>query len=246
MGCVFCASGVAGLKRHLSAGEIVSQLLAGRSLLTEREKLRSVVFMGMGEPLDNYDASARAIRLINHPEGLAIPMRRITVSTSGLVPEIDRLADDFHGHVSLAISLHSADNARRSALMPINRRHPLPSLMACLRRYPMLPGRRVTIEYTLLAGQNDRPEDARAMAGLLKGLRIKINLIPMNPIGHSQLGPPAMDRVLAFQQELTSRGHLCFVRRRRGDDVSAACGQLVLDGAKPTASFLKRQPKGEA
>src|SRR6185312_6152176 len=129
MGCVFCASGVAGLKRHLGADEIVSQVLLGRSLLDEGEALRNVVFMGMGEPLHNYDATARALRLLTHPEGIALSTRRVTVSTSGLVPEIERLGQDFGGQIALAISLHAAEDATRSALMPINRRHPLDELL---------------------------------------------------------------------------------------------------------------------
>jgi 23S rRNA (adenine2503-C2)-methyltransferase len=233
MGCVFCASGVAGLKRHLGADEIVSQVLLGRSLLDEGEALRNVVFMGMGEPLHNYDATARALRLLTHPEGIALSTRRVTVSTSGLVPEIGRLGQDFGGQVALAISLHAADDVTRSALMPINRRYPLADLMAALRAYPLPRRRRITVEYTLVAGKNDDPAEARKLARLLRGVPVKINLIPMNPIDASALGPPAHGRVLAFQEVLISAGYSCFVRRRRGDDVSAACGQLVLVGAKP-------------
>jgi len=233
MGCVFCASGVAGLKRHLGPEEIVAQVLLGRSLLDEGEALRNVVFMGMGEPLHNYDATARALRLLLHPEGIALSKRRVTVSTSGLVPEIQRLGKDFGGHVALAVSLHAADDATRSALMPINRRYPLAELMAALRAYPLPPRRRITIEYTLVAGKNDDVAEARKLARLLRGLPVKINLIPMNPIEASTLGPPGGDAVGAFQRVLTDAGYSCFVRRRRGDDVSAACGQLVLIGARP-------------
>jgi 23S rRNA (adenine2503-C2)-methyltransferase len=242
MGCVFCASGIAGLDRHMSADEIVSQVLLGRSLLNEGERLSHVVFMGMGEPLHNYEATALACRTLTDPAGIALSPRRLTVSTSGLVPEIDRLGGDFEGQIGLAISLHNADDARRSALMPINDKYPLAELMACLRRYPLRRGRRITIEYTLVAGQNDALDDARALAELLDGLRVKINLIPMNPIEHSKLGPPAPDRVLAFQQILKDAGYLCFVRRRRGDDVSAACGQLVMIGKEPSRAFVRRQP----
>jgi 23S rRNA (adenine2503-C2)-methyltransferase len=233
MGCIFCASGVAGLKRHLAAEEIVAQVLLGRSLLDEGEALRSVVFMGMGEPLHNYDATARALRLLSHAEGIGLSTRRVTVSTSGLVPEIERLGRDFGGQVALAISLHAADDATRSALMPINRRYPLAELMRALKAYPLPKRRRITVEYTLVAGKNDDPAEARKLARLLRSVPVKINLIPMNPIEASALGPPAGDRVLAFQRVLTDAGYSCFVRRRRGDDVSAACGQLVLVGAKP-------------
>ncbi len=233
MGCVFCASGVAGLKRHLGPEEIVAQVLLGRSLLDEGEALRNVVYMGMGEPLHNYEATARSLRLLLHTGGIALSSRRVTVSTSGLVPEIERLGRDFGGQVALAVSLHAADDVTRSALMPINRRYPLAELMAALRAYPLPKRRRITIEYTLVAGKNDDTASARKVGRLLRGIPVKINLIPMNPIEASSLGPPAGDRVGAFQRVLLDAGYSCFVRRRRGDDVSAACGQLVLIGAKP-------------
>jgi 23S rRNA (adenine2503-C2)-methyltransferase len=233
MGCVFCASGVAGLKRHLAPEEIVAQVLLGRSMLDAGEALRNVVYMGMGEPLHNYEATARSLLLLTHPEGIGLSTRRVTVSTSGLVPEIGRLGADFGGQVALAISLHAADDDTRSALMPVNRRYPLAALMAALHAYPLPKRRRITVEYTLVEGRNDEPSEAKKLAKLLRGLPVKINLIPMNPIEASPLGPPAGDRVAAFQDVLTSAGYSCFVRRRRGDDVSAACGQLVLAGARP-------------
>ncbi|HEU4406479.1 MAG TPA: 23S rRNA (adenine(2503)-C(2))-methyltransferase RlmN [Polyangiaceae bacterium] len=233
MGCVFCASGVAGLKRHLRPEEIVAQVLLGRSHLGPGEALRNVVLMGMGEPLHNYDATARALRLITHPEGIALSTRRVTVSTSGLVPEIDRLGADFQGQIGLAISLHATDDEARSRLMPINRKYPLAELMAALRRYPLPPRRRITIEYTLVQGRNDGLDQARRLVRLLEGLRVKVNLIPMNPIDASTLGPPDRGRVEAFQRVLTEAGLSAFVRKRRGDDVAAACGQLALRGEKP-------------
>ena len=240
MGCVFCASGVAGLKRHLGAEEIVGQVLVGRALLEGGEQLRSVVLMGMGEPLHNYDATARALRLLTHPEGIGLSTRRVTVSTSGLVPEIERLGKDFGGQIALAISLHAADDATRSAIMPINRRYPLSELLAALRAYPLPKRRRITIEYTLVAGQNDAIDQAQKVAALLRGLRVKINLIPMNPIAASELGPSQHGRVLAFQRVLTDAGYSCFIRRRRGDDVAAACGQLALLGAKPKVKGFRK------
>lgn len=231
-GCVFCASGVAGLKRHLGADEIVAQVLVGRASLDEDERLSNVVYMGMGEPLANYDATARSLRLLTHPDGVALSTRRITVSTSGLVPEIARLGQDFAGKVGLAISLHAADDETRTRLMPINKKYPLALLMDALRAYPLPPRRRITIEYTLVAGKNDQPVEARKLARLLRGLPVKVNLIPMNPIEASTLGPPDMGGVLAFQRVLCDAGLSCFIRRRRGDDVAAACGQLALLGAK--------------
>lgn len=240
MGCGFCASGIAGLKRHLGPEEIVGQVLLGRAFLEEGEELRNVVYMGMGEPLHNYEATARSLRLLTHPDGIGLSTRRVTVSTSGLVPEIERLGKDFGGQIALAISLHAADDETRSALMPINRRYPLAALMGALRAYPLPKRRRITIEYTLVAGKNDSPEEARRLAALLRGIPVKINLIPMNPIEASALGPPDASRVTAFQAILTGAGYSCFVRKRRGDDVSAACGQLVLLGAKPKVKGFRK------
>ena len=242
MGCVFCASGVAGLKRHLGPEEIVAQVLLGRALLEPGEELRNVVYMGMGEPLHNYAAVERSLRLLTHEQGLDLSSRRVTVSTSGLVPEIARLGEDFGGQIALAISLHAADDETRSALMPVNRRYPLDRLMEALRAYPLPKRRRITVEYTLVAGKNDEPAEARRLAKLLRGLPVKINLIPMNPIEASPLAPPAMDRGLAFQRVPTAAGFSCFGRRRRGDDVSAACGQLVLLGAKPKVKGFRPTP----
>jgi 23S rRNA (adenine2503-C2)-methyltransferase len=232
MGCVFCASGQAGLKRNLSTGEIVAQVLIGRARLGEGERLRNIVLMGMGEPLANYDNVARALVLLTHPDGLNLSRRRVTLSTSGLVPQIDRLGEEFAGQVQLAVSLHQVDDTRRSALMPINRKYPLAELLAALRRYPMPKRRRITIEYTLVAGQNDSLDDARKLAKLMRGLRVKVNLIPMNPIEASQLGPSSWDTVDKFQALLIENGIGTFVRRRKGADIAAACGQLALHGAK--------------
>jgi 23S rRNA (adenine2503-C2)-methyltransferase len=233
MGCVFCASGVAGLKRHMRPDEIVAQVLIGRSRLDANERIRNVVLMGMGEPLHNYESTVRALKLLTHTDGIALSSRKVTVSTSGLVPEIKRLGEDFGGQVGLAISLHAADDETRSRLMPINKKYPLPVLMQALREYPLPRRRRITIEYTLVAGKNDTAEEAKKLTRLLRGLSVKVNLIPMNPIEASALGPPNLEGVLAFQRILCDAGYSCFIRRRRGDDVSAACGQLALLGAKP-------------
>ncbi len=227
LGCVFCASGASGLTRHLSAGEIVGQVLLGMSAFEPDESLGNVLFMGMGEPLHNYDATAQAIRLLTHPEGLGLSPRRITLSTVGLPDELRRLGEDFGGQIGLAISLHAATDELRSALMPINRRHPLQAVIQAVRRYPCSPYRPVTIEYALMAGENDAIDDARRLAQLLRGLRVKINLIPMNPVESSALRPSPSGETQAFQQTLRDAGYLCFIRRPRGDDVAAACGQLA-------------------
>jgi 23S rRNA (adenine2503-C2)-methyltransferase len=230
MACVFCASGMAGLKRNMSAGEIVSQVLLGRTRVPDGQRVRNVVLMGMGEPLHNYDEVARALVLLFHPEGIALGTRRVTLSTSGLVPQMDRLGEDFGGRVQLAVSLHVPDDARRSALMPINKKHPLAELGEAMRRYPLPPRRRITIEYTLVRGYNDELSDAKRLAALLSGLRVKVNLIPMNPIADNPLGPPSWEVVEAFHDRLWDAGIPTFVRRKKGDDIAAACGQLALAG----------------
>jgi 23S rRNA (adenine2503-C2)-methyltransferase len=233
MGCVFCASGVAGLKRHLSAAEIAGQVLLGRRHLTEGEAIRNVVYMGMGEPLHNYDAVARSLRLLTHPDGLGLSKRRVTVSTSGLVPEIDKLGKDFGGDVQLAISVHAPSDTTRSEIMPVNRRYPLRELMGALARYPLPRRRRFTIEYTLIDRVNDSLADADALVRLLRPIRAKVNLIPMNPVSDSPLGAPDRERVSAFQERIAGKGLSCFVRTQRGDPIAAACGQLALAGEKP-------------
>jgi 23S rRNA (adenine2503-C2)-methyltransferase len=232
MGCVFCASGIAGLKRHMSAAEIVAQVMLGRREVGENERVRNVVLMGMGEPLANYDAVARALVLFTHPDGLGLSRRRVTVSTSGLVPEIDRLGRDFGGQVQLAVSLHAATDAQRSSLMPINKKYPLAELIDALRRYPLPKRRRITIEYTLIAGVNASPTDASELARVLRGLPSKVNLIPMNAVDDNPLAAPNASVVDAFQDVLRARGVPSFVRRRKGDDIAAACGQLALKGEK--------------
>jgi 23S rRNA (adenine2503-C2)-methyltransferase len=233
MGCVFCASGVAGLKRQMTSEEIVAQVLIGKSRLDSNEQLSGVVLMGMGEPLHNYENTARALKLLTHPEGIALSNRRVTVSTSGLIPEIERLGKDFDGQIGLAISLHAAEDATRSSLMPINKKYPLAKLIEALRAYPLPKRRRITIEYTLVAGNNDNVSEAKKLVRLLHDLPVKVNLIPVNPIEAREYGPPSMAGVLAFQKVLCDAGYSCFIRRRRGDDVAAACGQLALLGAKP-------------
>jgi 23S rRNA (adenine2503-C2)-methyltransferase len=228
MGCVFCASGQAGLKRALGAGEVIAQVLIAKQYLEPNEQLRNIVFMGMGEPLHHYEETARAIRLLTHPEGIRISPRRITVSTVGLVPGIRKLGQDFGGKLGLAVSLHAPDNATRDRILPMNARFPVEELLAELRRYPLPPRRRITLEYTLIEGQNETASHATQLAKLLRGLRCKVNLIPMNPIEASGLRPPSEAAVEAFRQILAQSRVSCSVRKRRGDDVDAACGQLAL------------------
>jgi 23S rRNA (adenine2503-C2)-methyltransferase len=228
MGCVFCASGQAGLKRGLGAHEIVSQVIVARRHLDPGERIRNLVFMGMGEPLHHYAETARTIHLLNHPLGHAMSPRRITVSSVGLISGIKRLGEDFGGKVGLAISLHAPDTDTRSEIIPMNRHQPMGELMQALRAYPLPKRRRITIEYTLIDGVNDRIEHARRLAETLRGLPSKVNLIPMNPIAASNLHAPRPEAVDAFRRELAQLRVSCSVRQTRGDDVDAACGQLAL------------------
>ena len=228
MGCVFCASGQAGLKRGLGAHEIVSQVIVARRHLDPGERIRNLVFMGMGEPLHHYAETARTIHLLNHPLGHAMSPRRITVSSVGLINGIKRLGEDFGGKVGLAISLHAPDTDTRSEIIPMNRHQPMGELMQALRAYPLPKRRRITIEYTLIDGVNDRVEHARRLAETLRGLPSKVNLIPMNPISASNLHSPRAEAVDAFRRELSRLRVSCSVRQTRGDDVDAACGQLAL------------------
>jgi 23S rRNA (adenine2503-C2)-methyltransferase len=228
MGCVFCASGQAGLMRGLRASEIVSQVYLAKRYLRPEEQLSNLVFMGMGEPLHHYDETARAVRLLTHPDGLGMSPRRITVSTVGLVPGIQRLGQDFAGKVGLAVSVHAPNDSARDRIIPMNKKYPLAELMKALRAYPLPKRRRITIEYTLIDGVNDSPAHARELATLLRGLPSKINLIPMNPISASELHAPKAESVRQLQEILANGGYSCFVRTRRGDEVSAACGQLAM------------------
>jgi 23S rRNA (adenine2503-C2)-methyltransferase len=242
MGCVFCASGKVGLSRGLDAAEIVSQVLIARRYLDEGETLRNLVFMGMGEPLHHYEQTRRAITLITHAEGLNMSPRRITVSTVGLVPGIKKLGEDFGGKLGLAVSLHAPDDGVRDQIMPVNRRFNLATLVAALKRYPLPRRRRITIEYTLILDVNDSEQHAEKLARTLRELRVKVNLIPMNPIEASSLKTSTPERVRRFHQTLLRRGVSCSVRKRRGDDVDAACGQLALKAQGLISAEALRRP----
>lgn len=228
--CRFCFTALLGLKRNLTAGEIVGQVLAilVDRPLPKRTRL-NIVLMGMGEPLLNYAAVMRSVKLLSDPDGLAIPWRRITLSTVGIVPRINDLARE-PVRPKLAISLNASTEAQRTALMPVSRKYPLRQLLAACRAYPLRPGERLTFEYVLIDGFNDSPADAHRVAKLLAGLRAKVNLIPYNRGPEMPYQPPPLEGVLAFQKELTDRGLRAFVRISRGQDVGAACGQLRLAG----------------
>nr|WP_320132792.1 23S rRNA (adenine(2503)-C(2))-methyltransferase RlmN [uncultured Holophaga sp.] len=229
MGCAFCATGTLGIRRNLSAGEIVGQVLATlRALGPGRPHAITLVFMGMGEPLHNLDQVHRAIRILNHPRGLNISTRRITVSTSGLVPGIERLAH-LEPRPWLALSLNATTDEARSAIMPVNRAWGLARLRQALDAWPLADREKLTIEYVLMAGQNDTPEDADRLADWLGELRRghNVNLIRMNEHEATGFREPAEDRVDAFVAHLKARGCFVTVRKSRGRDVQGACGQLV-------------------
>jgi 23S rRNA (adenine2503-C2)-methyltransferase len=226
MGCVFCATGQMGFARHLTNGEIVEQALCfARLLEAEGERLSNVVLMGMGEPLHNYDNTMQAIHKLNDPDGLNIGQRHITLSTVGLVPAIQRFAKE-DVQVGLAISLHAATDAERSALLPVNKRYPIHELLDAVRQYIAITNRRVTFEWALIRGENDTPEQAEALGRLLKGIMCHINLIPLNPTGGYDGGPSDPARVEVFQTILDHYGISSTVRVRRGIDIDAGCGQL--------------------
>ena len=229
MGCTFCATGAMGIRRNLSAGEIVGQVLALiQALGPPQAHSITLVFMGMGEPLHNLDHVHKAIRILNHPAGLNISTRRITVSTSGLVPAIERLAK-LQPRPWLALSLNATTDEARSRVMPVNRVWNLARLRQALDHWTLAPGERLLVEYVLMAGENDTLEDADRLADWLGDLRTghNINLIRMNEHASSSFREPAEVRLQAFLERLKARGCFVTVRKSRGRDVQGACGQLL-------------------
>ncbi|MDE1769307.1 MAG: 23S rRNA (adenine(2503)-C(2))-methyltransferase RlmN [Thaumarchaeota archaeon] len=228
MGCVFCATGQMGFEKNLKAEEIVAQVLHFARLLRERdEHVTNLVFMGMGEPLANYDETVRAIRILTHPRAFGLGQRSITISTVGVIPGIDKLADE-DIQVKLAISLHAPNNELRKKLVPTAGPNSVEDLVMAAKRYFKKTGRRVTFEYALIDGINDSNKVALELAHLLKGNGAHVNLIPMNPTAGG-FSRPARKRVLAFQQILRDGGVNCTVRVEKGSEISAACGQLRTD-----------------
>jgi 23S rRNA (adenine2503-C2)-methyltransferase len=225
--CHFCLTAQLGLIRNLTAGEIVGQVLV--ALEENREQLApqtNVVLMGQGEPLLNYDATMAAVRILLDPKGVALAPRHVTLSTSGIVPGIERLGKE-KIRPSLAISLNASSDEQRNALMPINRKYPLDVLLDACRKYPLRPREYFTFEYVLLGGVNDTPEDARRVVRLIAHIRAKVNLIPWNP-GNLPYRAPTAESIEEFQRILVEKGVPTFVRYSRGQDVFAACGQLAL------------------
>lgn len=224
-GCAFCATAVLGLKRNLTASEIVDQVIEASRDLLGGTRITHVVLMGMGEPLANYTQTVSAIGIITDGDwGLGISPRRVTLSTVGLVPQIEQLMEETR--VNLAISLHAPNNDLRAELMPVNRKYSLEQLLECCRKLPLPRRKRITFEYVLLGGVNDSEAQARQLARVLRGIPSKVNVIPFNPHPGSRFLRPAPERIESFQEALRSEGVQVNVRRPRGDDIQAACGQL--------------------
>jgi 23S rRNA (adenine2503-C2)-methyltransferase len=237
--CRFCYTGKMGLKRNLRTSEILNQVLTVQGSLTDGDPhLTNIVLMGMGEPLDNLENTVRALKTLLSPLGMQFSHRHVTLSTAGLIPQMKILGQ--HLPVNLAVSLNAADDATRNHLMPVNRRYPLKPLIEVCREFPLPQGKRITFEYILIKGINDSPQEAKALSGLLQGIKAKINLIPFN--AHPGVGfePPAEKDLLRFQEILIDRRYTAIIRRSRGADISAACGQLHADRlrfANPSSHF---------
>ncbi|MBW1739703.1 MAG: 23S rRNA (adenine(2503)-C(2))-methyltransferase RlmN [Deltaproteobacteria bacterium] len=224
MECKFCLTGRGGLVRNLEPSEIINQICAVRDDLEDPRSLTNIVFMGMGEPLANYNSVVQAIQIITGNNGLQFSNRRVTLSTAGLVPRIDDLGRDVT--VNLAVSLNAADDDTRNKLMPINRTYPIEMLLSACRRFPLPSRRMITFEYVLIAGMNDAPGDAMRLARLLRPLRAKINLIPFNPYEGAEFKRPEKGAILTFQKVLLDHHYTTIIRHSKGGDICAACGQL--------------------
>ena len=227
MGCVFCATGQMGFKRHLTSGEIIAQVMYyARMLRDVNESVTNIVLMGMGEPFHNYDNTMEAIDRLNDPNGFNFGARRFTLSTVGLVPQIRRFADEKR-QVNLAISLHAADDEERLAIMPVNKRYKIVDVIEACRYYVAQTGRRVTFEWALINGVNDTPEIAQRLAARLKGLLCHVNAIPLNPTVGYEGRATDRQQALLFKETLEQAGIPCTIRMRRGIDIQAGCGQLA-------------------
>jgi 23S rRNA (adenine2503-C2)-methyltransferase len=222
--CAFCASGQNGFFRNLTMGEIVSQVLLARDL-SPKKKITNLVFMGIGEPLDNYAELLRAVRTLNSAAGLGLGARKITISTCGLVPKIEALSGEGL-QIELSVSLHGPNDTVRGAVMPVNHAYPVRELIAACKNYAEKTKRAVTFEYILIQGVNASPREAQGLAKLLKGMLCKVNLIPYNPIEEFPHDTPAYQEIVHFQQVLQKAGIRTTVRFSKGQDIQAACGQL--------------------
>ncbi len=225
LGCKFCLTGKRGFIRNLTPPEIIDQILAAQASLPPEKRIRNLVFMGMGEPLLNLENLLRALEIIRSPSGLQFSYRHITVSTAGLVPQMEMLFKYRH-FGQLAVSLNASTDQQRSELMPINRKHPLKELLAACRRLPLANRDKITFEYILIGGVNDSAEDALRVARMLKEIRAKINLIPFNEHARSPWKRPTEETAARFRQILMDRGYTAVIRQSKGKEIMAACGQL--------------------
>ncbi|MFS0727766.1 23S rRNA (adenine(2503)-C(2))-methyltransferase RlmN [Paenibacillus sp. 1P07SE] len=226
IGCTFCASTLGGLKRNLTAGEIVAQVVTAQQMLDETdERVSSIVIMGSGEPFENYEATMTFLRLMIHEKGLNIGQRHITVSTSGIVPSMYKFAEE-NTQINLAISIHAPNDALRSKLMPVNRRFPFADVMEACRYYVAKTGRRITFEYALIGGVNDQPEHAEELGEVLQGLLCHVNLIPVNHVPERKYVRTPREDIFEFQRILERKNINVTIRREQGHDIAAACGQL--------------------
>jgi 23S rRNA (adenine2503-C2)-methyltransferase len=225
MGCLFCSTAKQGLKRNLKPSEIVDQVIQVKRTMDAPDHLTNIVFMGMGEPLANYDAVVKALGNLINPDGMNFSTRKVTLSTCGLIPQIKKLGRDIT--TNLAVSLNAADNETRSHLMPVNEKYPLNELISACKDFPLPNRRMITFEYILIHDINDRPQDAQNLKNLLSGLRAKINLIPLNTHPDADMTAPSMEKVLQFQEILVQDHFTAIIRKSRGSDILAACGQLT-------------------
>jgi 23S rRNA (adenine2503-C2)-methyltransferase len=236
MACGFCLTGKMGLVRNLTAGEIAGQVRVLAAATGMLDAPFNIVLMGMGEPLHNYDNMMKALRMLHAEHGLAVSPRRVTLSTVGIVPALERLGRE-PLMPNLAVSLHATTDEQRSALVPPNRKYPLAAILEACRRFPLKNRSRITFEYVMLTGVNDTPEDARRLVRLLAGIKAKVNLIPLNPAPGIPYERPSDERVNRFAQILADRHITVSVRKSRGRDIRAACGQLIVEGGtKKTAA----------
>jgi 23S rRNA (adenine2503-C2)-methyltransferase len=231
MACSFCLTGKMGLVRNMTAGEIASQVRVLAGALDLRDRKFNIVLMGMGEPLHNYDETMRALRILHDEHGFAMSPRRMTLSTVGVLPALERMARE-PIMPNLAISLHAPTDALRGELVPLNRKYGVSDIIAACKRFPLSKRSRITFEYVLLAGVNDSPEDARKLARLLSDVKSKVNLIPLNPAPGIPFDRPSDPAIDQFARILAERGLLVSVRKSRGRDIRAACGQLIVKGQR--------------
>lgn len=233
MACAFCLTGRMGLTRNLTAGEIVSQVRVLAQALGFVGKTFNLVFMGMGEPLHNYDETMKAVRILCDPEGMRVPTRRITISTVGLLPALKRLAQE-PLMPNLAVSLHAPSDQQRQKLVPLTRKYGVAEIIEACRAFPLKKRSRITFEYVLLAGVNDRTEDVKALGTLLRGMKAKVNVIPLNEAAGIAFRRPSDTAIDRFARGLAAQGLTVSVRKSRGRDIRAACGQLIVEGPRPS------------